>query len=145
MTCSNKTRMPDAEVLLSEPIVWGGARGGCAHLREPLPVSLWEEGCAWRAGALDALARVGRQYRIAYMSAHTAGQRSAILADLAVAPLPRSFVSGDVVVLGPESGLPDIGTYEIAMLVAPDASAPVLAAADHIRATFAAFAETGKF
>jgi DNA-binding transcriptional LysR family regulator len=145
MTCSQKSRVPDAEVLLSEPIVWGGAKGGCAHLREPLPVSLWEEGCAWRSSALEALGRVGRDYRVAYMSAHTAGQRSAIIADLAVAPLPRSFVGGDVVVLGPDSGLPEIGTYEIAMLVAPDADAPVLAAADHIRATFESFRETGRF
>ena len=83
---------PDAEILLTEPIVWGGARGGCAHMRKPLPVSVWEEGCAWRADALEALGRDGVEYRIAYMSAHTAGQRSAILADLAIAPLPRSFI-----------------------------------------------------
>jgi hypothetical protein len=62
-----------------------------------------------------------------------------------VAPLPRSFVGGDVVVLGPDSGLPEIGTYEIAMLVAPDAAAPVLAAADHIRATFESFRDNGRF
>ncbi|MEX0407142.1 LysR substrate-binding domain-containing protein [Aquibium sp. LZ166] len=145
MTNSFKTLAPDAEVLLTEPIVWAGAKGGCAHMREPLPVSLWEEGCAWRAGALEALGRGGREYRVAYMSAHTAGQRSAILADLAVAPLPKSFVAGDLVVLGEEDGLPDIGSYNLVMVVAPDASAPVLAAADHIRATFEAFRETGRF
>ena len=145
MTNSFKTLAPDAEVLLTEPIVWAGAKGGCAHMREPLPVSLWEEGCAWRAGALEALGQMGREYRVAYMSAHTAGQRSAILADLAVAPLPKSFVAGDLVVLGEEDGLPDIGSYNLVMVVAPDASAPVLAAADHIRATFEAFRETGRF
>ena len=91
--------MAGAEVLLTEPIVWAGAKGGCAHLREPLPVSIWEEGCAWRAGALDALGREGRNYRIAYMSAHTAGQRAAIMADLAVAPLPKSFLGDDMVEL----------------------------------------------
>lgn len=145
MTNSFKTVAPDAEVLLTEPIVWAGAKGGCAHMREPLPVSLWEEGCAWRAGALEALGRAGRDYRVAYMSAHTAGQRSAILADLAVAPLPKSFVAGDLVVLGAENGLPEIGSYNLVMVVAPDAAAPVLAAADHIRATFEAFRENGRF
>ena len=92
MTNSYKNSAPGAEVLLTEPIVWAGAKGGCAHMREPLPVSIWEEGCAWRAGALDALGREGRNYRVAYMSAHTAGQRAAIMADLAVAPLPKSFI-----------------------------------------------------
>ncbi|MDF1599860.1 LysR substrate-binding domain-containing protein [Mesorhizobium sp. YIM 152430] len=135
----------EAEVLLTEPIVWGGAKGGCAHMREPLPLSIWEEGCAWRAAALEALGRAGREYRIAYMSAHTAGQRSAILSDLAVAPLPKSFIGEEIVALGPEEGLPLLPTYNLAMIVAPDASAPVKAAADHIRATFESFRETGKF
>lgn len=136
---------PEAEVLLTEPIVWGGAKGGCAHLREPLPLSIWEEGCAWRADALEALGRSGRDYRIAYMSAHTAGQRAAILSDLAIAPLPKSFIGDDVVALGPNEGLPPLSNYNLAMIVAHDASAPVHAAADHIRATFEAFRETGKF
>ncbi|MCO6385500.1 MAG: LysR substrate-binding domain-containing protein [Aliihoeflea sp.] len=135
----------EAEILLTEPIVWGGAKGGCAHMREPLPLSIWEEGCAWRSVALEALGRAGREYRIAYMSAHTAGQRSAILSDLAVAPLPRSFIGEEIVALGPEEGLPLLPTYNLAMTVAPDASAPVKAAADHIRATFESFRETGKF
>ncbi|MBX3569167.1 MAG: LysR family transcriptional regulator [Rhizobiaceae bacterium] len=134
-----------AEVLLTEPIVWAGAKGGCAHLREPLPVSLWEEGCAWRAGALEALGREGRNYRVAYMSAHTAGQRAAIMADLAVAPLPKSFLGQDMIELTVKHGMPEIGSYKLAMIVAPDASAPVKAVADHIRATFEAFRETGKF
>jgi DNA-binding transcriptional LysR family regulator len=145
ITNSYKTNMAGAETLLTEPIVWAGAKGGCAHLREPLPVSLWEEGCSWRAGALEALGREGRNYRIAYMSAHTAGQRAAILADLAVAPLPHSFLGNDMVALGPKDGMPDIGTYNLAMVVASDASAPVKAVADHIRATFEVFRETGKF
>ena len=79
------------------------------------------------------------------MSAHTAGQRSAILADLAVAPLPKSFLGGDMVELTVKDGMPEIGNYSLAMFVAPDASAPVKAAADHIRATFEVFRETGKF
>ncbi|MBE0692092.1 MAG: LysR family transcriptional regulator [Aquamicrobium sp.] len=135
----------DAEILLTEPVVWAGAKGGCAYLREPLPVSLWEEGCVWRADALEALGREGRDYRVAYMSAHTAGQRAAILADLAVAPLPKSFIGDDIVALGPEEGLPTLSNYNLAMVVASDASAPVLAAAEHIRATFEAFHETGGF
>lgn len=136
---------PDTEVLLSEPIVWGGARGGTAHLRSPLPVSLWEEGCVWRADALEALGRTGRDYRIAYMSAHTAGQRAAVMSDLAVAPLPRSFIGDEIVALGPDEGMPELTSYNLAMRIAPDASAPVRAAADHIRAAFEAFRETGKF
>lgn len=126
----------DAEVLLSEPLVWAGAKGGCAHLREPLPISIWEEGCAWRANALEVLGRHGRDFRVAYMSAHTAGQRAAVLSDLAIAPLPKSFIGDDIVALGEKDGLPALANYKLAMVLAPDAAAPVKAAADHIRATF---------
>ena len=135
-TCTGPAVPAEAELLLSEPVVWAGARGGSAHLRDPLPVSLWEEGCAWRAAAIEALGRQGRDYRVAFMSAHAQGQRSAIQADLAVAPLPKSFVGKDVTILGPRDGLPEMGIYQLAMIVGPDASSPVRAAADHIRATF---------
>ncbi|MET3660258.1 LysR family transcriptional regulator [Aquamicrobium ahrensii] len=144
-TNSCKAIADGGEVLLTEPIVWAGAKGGGAHLREPLPVSIWEEGCVWRAGALEALGREGRDYRVAYMSAHTAGQRAAIMADLAVAPLPKSFLGCDMVELGAEHGMPDIGNYSLAMVVSPEASAPVKAVADHIRATFEVLRQTGKF
>jgi DNA-binding transcriptional LysR family regulator len=79
------------------------------------------------------------------MSAHTAGQRAAIMADLAVAPLPKSFLGDDMVELGPADGMPEIGNYILAMVVAPEASAPVKAVADHIRATFDVLHRTGKF
>ena len=73
------------------------------------------------------------------MSAHTAGQRSAIMADLAVAPLPKSFLGSDMVEFTVKDGLPEIGNYSLAMFVAPDAGAPVKAARRPIRATFEAF------
>jgi hypothetical protein len=67
------------------------------------------------------------------------------MADLAVAPLPGSFLGSDMVALGPADGMPEIGNYSLAMVVTPDASAPVKAVADHIRATFEVFRNTGKF
>lgn len=145
LTNGVRVNLEGAELLLTEPVVWAGAKGGCAHLREPLPVSVWEEGCAWRANALEALGRDGRNYRIAYMSAYMGGQRAAILADLAVAPLPKSFLGNDMVELSASDGLPEMGSYSLAMVVAPDASAPVLAAADHFRAAFAAFRQDNSF
>ena len=66
------------------------------------------------------------------------------MSDLAIAPLPKSFITNDMVELGPKDGLPEIGKYSLAMFVAPDAGAPVKAAADHIRATFEVFRETGQ-
>jgi len=142
LTNSNRERRPPK--CCDGVVERAGARGGCALLREPLPVSLGEDGCICGPARWKRWAG-GRNYRVAYMSAHTAGQRAAIMADLAVAPLPKSFLGNDMVELGPRDGMPEIGNYNLAMVMTPDASAPVNAVADHIRATFEVFRQTGRF
>jgi DNA-binding transcriptional LysR family regulator len=137
MVCGYELVPDGAELVKTEEIVWAGAKGGSAHMCRPLPISVWEEGCQWRSGGVGALEKSGIDYRIAYMSAYGAGQRAAILSDLAIAPLPRSSAGSDFVILGECDGLPRIGSYSIAMVVRPDADSAVLAAADHIRAAFA--------
>ncbi len=138
VNCSTDTIPAGGELLLKEPLVWAGRRGGTAHNCCPLPISVWEEGCAWRNRAIEALEEAGIEYRIAYMSAYTSGQRSAVLSDLAIAPLGLSSITEDIMVLGEEYGLPDLGTYNISMVVGPKAGDPALAAADHIRCAFEA-------
>ena len=59
LTCPETVEQGEVEVLLTEPIVWAGVKGGCAHMREPLPVSLWEEGCTWRNAAVNLSKRWG--------------------------------------------------------------------------------------
>lgn len=127
-----------AEILFRERLVWATVKGGIAPEEDPVPVSVWEEGCVWRKAGLSRLEAQGRAYRIAFQSAHISGQRAAILADLAVAPIPCSAISGMIVEADPKYGLPELPEYALGMIVAEDASAPVLAAADHLRASFAA-------
>lgn len=124
------------EVVLEEPLVWAGVKGGCAHLKEPLPVSMWEEGCAWRSNAVAALSEVGRAYRVAYMSSHSAGQKAAVLADLAIAPFPRSFVESPLVPLNEADGLPSLNNYFIGLLTGKTAGEAAHAVADHIKSAF---------
>ena len=63
------------EILVSERLVWAGTKCGTAHAREPLPISMWEDGCVWRADAVEKLTQSGRKFRVAFLSAHTTGQR----------------------------------------------------------------------
>ena len=125
------------ELLMKEPLVWAGRKCGTAHLKNPLPVSVWEEGCIWRARALEELSRSGRDFRVAYFCAHHMGQRAAIRADLAVAPLARFLIGEDMVALSEKDGLPDLGHYHIGLVVGDEAETPALAVADYIRAAFA--------
>ncbi|WP_276118048.1 MULTISPECIES: LysR substrate-binding domain-containing protein [Pararhizobium] len=124
------------EILVSERLVWAGTKCGTAHTREPLPISMWEDGCVWRADAVEQLTQSGRKFRVAFLSAHTTGQRAAIQADLAIAPLPRYLVQGDLVALGEAEGLPELGHYNIGLQVVDNASPPVLAVAEHVRTAF---------
>ncbi|WP_275783288.1 LysR family transcriptional regulator [Pararhizobium gei] len=124
------------EILMSEKLVWTGIKCGTAHKREPLPVSLWEDGCVWRANAVEKLSESGRSFRVAFLSAHTTGQRAAIQADLAIAPLPRYLIQGDLVALGEADGLPELGSYNIGLQMIDNPSAPVLAVAEYVRTAF---------
>lgn len=125
-----------AEVLFRERLVWAVCRGGVAVERDPLPLSVWEEGCVWRKAGIEGLDAVGRDWRVAFQSAHISGQRAAILADLAVAPLPLSSIGGDIIEAPAKYGLPMLPKYALGLLIGSQPSAAVNAAADHLRASF---------
>lgn len=136
ITCEAGTQR-DAEVLFREQLIWAACRGGVAVEQDPLPVSVWEEGCVWRQAGLDGLTAAGRDWRVAFQSAHISGQRAAILADLAVAPLPVSALGGDIIEAPARHGLPKLPSYAIGLVMAEDPNPAVAAAADHLRAAFA--------
>jgi len=126
-----------AERLARERLVWAAKRGGIAAQANPLPISVWEEGCSWRKAALKALDDQDMDYRIAFRSAYIGGQKAAVLADLAVAPLPETSIGGDIVEVSASRGLPAIGDYAFGMIVRNNPSKAVSIAADHLRASFA--------
>lgn len=131
-----KLKANDIEVLYYEKLVWAGLKGGIAFEQDPLPVSVWEEGCVWRESALKGLKGQGRDFRVTFKSAHIAGQKAGILAGMAIAPLPLSTCGGQIIALDPSLGLPELPDYALGMMIVKDASAPVRAVADHLRASF---------
>lgn len=138
VTCDPKNLVPEnVEVLFHERLTWAGARNGIAFEQDPLPISVWEEGCAWRNSGLKSLQDAKRNFRIAFMSAHISGQRAAILADLAIAPIPISACVNGVIELTESDGLPTLDNYALGMVLADELSPPAMAAAEHLRASFA--------
>lgn len=137
VTCAAGFDDRGAEILFRERLVWAVCRGGVAAERKPLPLSVWEEGCVWRKAGIEGLDAVDRAWRVAFQSAHISGQRAAILADLAVAPIPESSVRGDIVEAPEKYGLPMLPSYALGLMIGPDPSPAVKAAADHLRASFA--------
>jgi DNA-binding transcriptional LysR family regulator len=137
INCATRPFPTGGEIVFRERLVWAGAKCGTAHRREILPISIWEDGCIWRQEALAQLERNKRPYRVAYLSGHTMAQRAAVLSDLAIAPLPRSYVSEDMVILGAQEGLPELNSFDIRLLTVSQLSSPMQAVADSIRFAFA--------
>ena len=137
ITCEAGFKDDGAEVLFREKLVWAACKGGVAAEQKPLPVSVWEEGCAWRKAALEQLDARNIPWRVAFQSAHISGQRAAVLADLAVAPIPVSSIGGDIVEAPKHFDLPELPNYALGLLMNEDPNPAVKAAADHLRASFA--------
>jgi DNA-binding transcriptional LysR family regulator len=132
-TTSPRQKMtPGTIFLLEEKLAWVGLKGGCAYEKDPLPVSLWEKGCAWRDTAVTALEAAGREYRVAYQSAQTQAQRAAIMADLAIAPFAASLIDPPLVKLGPEYNLPELDNYQVRLAANPDIDGAAQAVFDHV-------------
>lgn len=70
--CSDEER---GEVLWSEPLVW--ARGpialGSDEVTTPVPLAVFSDQCPYRAAAIEALVRAGRQWRIVCQSPSVGG------------------------------------------------------------------------
>ena len=136
INCATRPFSTAGEMIHTERLVWAGAKCGTAYLRDPLPISVWEDGCVWRQDAIAQLEKHKRTYRIEYASAHTMAQRAAVLSDLAIAPFPRSYVNDDMQILGPKEGLPELINFDIRLLTAPQLSVPGKAVAESIREAF---------
>ncbi|MEO0990032.1 MAG: LysR substrate-binding domain-containing protein [Pseudomonadota bacterium] len=137
VTCeAGLAKTEGAEVLFREGLVWAMRECGVAGEQDPIPVSVWEEGCVWRNAGLQGLAEQGRAWRIAFQSAHISGQKAAILADLAIAPIPRSCLGGAIVEAPARLGLPPLPDYALGLLIGSEPTAATRSAADHIHASF---------
>lgn len=114
-----------ARMLWRERLVWVTAPG----LRDdnrPLPLVLSPAPCVYRARAIGALEAVGRQWLGVYTSPSFSGAVAAVRAGLGAMVMPEAMVPQGLVV---RKGWPDLAEAEIALLIAPRASAAVQALA----------------
>lgn len=87
--CSDEER---GEVLWSEPLVWARGPIGLAidEATTPVPLAVFSDQCPYRAAAIEALARAGRQWRIVCQSPSAGGLMTAVCGGLGVTPVTRS-------------------------------------------------------
>ncbi len=73
-------------LLLSDRLVWVGAKGGDAHNRHPLPIALGQESCGFRAAAVQALTKAGIEWRAICQVGSLEPVFATLEADMAIAP-----------------------------------------------------------
>lgn len=123
------------ECLGIERLVWVGARAGSAHLKQPLPLSLVAEGCAFRPAVTAALAAQGRDWRTVFESGNIEATTATVRTDLAVTAWLACTVPAELDILGPEAGLPALPPFAISLhLPRSQASEAALELARHLRA-----------
>lgn len=115
------TRLPEQplEVIRLERFVWVASPNHVAWEAAPLPVALFEPGCAARMNVLQALGDADRSYRCTYSSASLLGLIAVVQAGLAVAGLAMRSVPPSLRIVGGNEGLPVLPDLEIGILRNP--------------------------
>jgi DNA-binding transcriptional LysR family regulator len=128
------------ECLAVDRLVWVGARGGAAHLKSPLPISMVAETCAFRPVVLAALRTEGRDWRVVFESGSIDATAATVRTDLAVTTSLSFTVPADLDILASEAGLPALPSFAISLHL-PERAIPPAAErlARHIRDGFARF------
>ncbi|PWC34661.1 LysR substrate-binding domain-containing protein [Azospirillum sp. TSO35-2] len=99
----------------TEPLRWVAAPTLEIPTDGPLPFCALPAPCVFRNRGLAALGEAGRPWRVVYTSASVMGVQAAVRAGLGVAVLSESSVPDGARRLGPEDGLPELGTVEMAI------------------------------
>jgi DNA-binding transcriptional LysR family regulator len=122
------------ECLSIERLVWVGAKDGRAYLRQPLPVSIVADTCAFRPALLDALAQHGRDWRVAFENGNLEATTATVRADLTVSAWLAGTVPSDLQILAPVDGLPELPLFAINLHLPPHVLSPVVRTfTEHIR------------
>jgi DNA-binding transcriptional LysR family regulator len=123
------------ELFRTERMFWVASHGGQALAQDPLPIAGGQH-CCWKDNAVEALNRIGRDYRIAYTSSNAIAITSAVLTDLAVGFLPESALQPGMRVISEAEDLPRLRDAQIALMRASHAYGGIYdALASHIVAS----------
>ncbi|MES2610258.1 MAG: LysR family transcriptional regulator [Pseudomonadota bacterium] len=113
------------ECLRVEPLVWVGARGGGAHLKRPLPVSMVAPSCAFRPAVLQALRGQAIEWRTVFESGSIEATTATVRTGLAITAWLVSTVPADLEILAPAaSALPDLPPFAISLQLPPGGGSP---------------------
>ncbi|MGO4451129.1 LysR substrate-binding domain-containing protein [Phyllobacterium sp. TAF24] len=107
------------EIIRRERFVWVASPTHVTWENDPLPIALFESGCAGRTHVLQALGDADRSYRCTYSSASLLGLIAVVQAGLAVAGLAACSVPSSLRIVGENEGLPPLHDLEVGVMRNP--------------------------
>ncbi len=123
--------------LMTDRLVWVGAKGGEASRQRPLAVALGQNGCAFRALSIKALNAAKIEWRAICQVGSMEPVFATLEADMAVAPFLSRTVPERLAILT-DAALPKLPSYHINLKVsAGEPSLSTLELGSHIREGFA--------
>ena len=72
VTHGSRTQEKNGRIIRSEPLLWVSSAHHSVHCQATIPLALGTKTCSWRSSATEALSRIGKKYRIAYVSSSAA-------------------------------------------------------------------------
>ena len=97
-----------------DEMVWVAPRTGDLHLRDPLPIAVWDDDqdtyARYMRTRLDELAR---SYRIVVVARSMTGLRGAVASGLAVSAMMRSSITGEMRELTGRDGFPPLAQLSV--------------------------------
>ncbi|MQB43011.1 LysR family transcriptional regulator [Rhizobium sp. ICMP 5592] len=122
------------ECLAIDRLVWVGARAGNAYRKDPLPISMVADTCAFRPSVFAALSDDGRRWRTVFENGNIEATTATVRTDLAVTAWLASTVPADLDILGVNEGLPELPVFSVNLhLPKSEATPPATELARHIR------------
>ncbi|WP_158903500.1 LysR family transcriptional regulator [Burkholderia sp. L27(2015)] len=103
------------ECLRVEQLVWVGARGGNAHLKRPLPISMVADSCGFRPVVQAALHDRGIEWRTVFESGNIEATTATVRSDLAVTAWLASTIPAELAILSGEDDLPTLPNFAISL------------------------------
>lgn len=125
-----------SELVRTEPLYWVTSLNHMVHEDEVLPVAMGREDCCWRQLAEGSLQDMKRDYHLLVASHSATVVSAAVLAGIAVAPLPECALQYGMRILTEKDGFASLGMTQIGIMTRPGAPKPLVAALkEHIVAS----------
>ncbi|SLN46973.1 LysR family transcriptional regulator [Oceanibacterium hippocampi] len=97
-----------------DEMVWVTSRSGDVHLRDPLPIAVWDDDQdSYASHMRTRLEELARPYRIVVLARSMTGLRGAVGSGLAASAMMRSSVTGEMRELTERDGFPPLARLSV--------------------------------